>query len=258
MNRLTCIYFSATNTTRSSVDAVAKAINLTPRRNYNLADNPKFRIQDLTPDDVVIVGMPVYGGRLPQYAVEILKNIKGNGATAIAMVVYGNRDYDDALLELCDLLADCDFNIVAAGAFIGQHSIFPKVAKGRPDATDVQKLTQFGLECRDRINRGLPYQTITPKGNRPYKVYNGVPLSPYASIKKCRECDMCGEKCPVGAIDMMNPTDTNKTKCMSCGRCIYVCPHKARYYSGLKYHIISLIFCSSYSKRKEPEWLIAE
>ena len=258
MNHLTCIYFSATSTTRRCVEAVTKAFDLPVKRSYNLADNIMINYTDFTPDDIVIIGMPVYGGRIPEYAVEQLRNLKGNGAPAIAMVIYGNRDYDDALLELYDLLVNAGFNIAATGAFIGQHSIFPKVGTGRPDKSDQEKLAQFGDECRDRINCGLPYASITPKGNRPYKKYGGVPFIPHCNLKKCRECETCAEKCPVGAINSVNMDDTDVTKCMTCGRCIYVCPHRARGYSGFKYIIIGAIFKAAFSKRKEPEWIIAE
>ena len=41
--------------------------------------------------------VPVYGGRVPAIAIQRLRALKGQGGPAIAVVVYGNRAYEDAL-----------------------------------------------------------------------------------------------------------------------------------------------------------------
>ena len=55
-------------------------------------------------NDTVLVALPSYSGRCPEVAIERLKRFRGNGAKAIAMVVYGNRAYEDTLIELSDTL----------------------------------------------------------------------------------------------------------------------------------------------------------
>ena len=124
MTRLTAIYFSATDTTRKCVDEVAKGFDQELSKVINIADNLEVVMPDFTENDVVIIASPVYGGRLPIQVSNALQRLNGNDARAIAIVVYGNRDYDDALLELTDILSAKSFRTVGQGAFIGQHSIF--------------------------------------------------------------------------------------------------------------------------------------
>ena len=258
MNGLTYIYFSATSTTSKCAKAIGKATGLPVNREINIADNHATELPFIESDDVAIIAAPVYSGRLPQPAVDTIKRLKGKGASVIAIVVYGNRDYDDALLELTDMLKKTGFNIIGAGAFIGQHSIFPKVGTNRPDKSDLAVLDEFGKACRKRLDAGKPYDDIETKGNNPYKTPMSVPLHPKCDSHNCNRCSECAIKCPVGAIDKDNPVETDTAKCISCGRCIYVCPRNARNYSGIKYTLIGKVFISSYSKRKEPEWKVAD
>ena len=79
--------------------------------------------------DIVIVGVPVYAGRVPNVLLKYLNTMSGNGALAIAVVLYGNRNYDDALLELKDILEANGFKVIAGGAFIGEHAFSKTLAK---------------------------------------------------------------------------------------------------------------------------------
>lgn len=258
MKRLTYIYFSATGTTSRVARAIGAAMGIPTEREINLADNHSTQLPSFSQDDIAIIACPVYGGRLPQHALPTLNLLRGHEATAIAVVVYGNRDYDDALLELRDILMKRGFKIAGAAAFIGEHSIFPKVATARPDKADMKILEKFGKACRERLEKSSPYSDIEVKGNFPYKKPMGVPLHPKADTGKCNRCGECALKCPSGAIDRNNPSATDNEKCISCGRCIVTCPRDARGYSGLKYAVIGKGFVSLFSKRKEPEWVIAE
>ena len=253
--RLIGIYFSATDTTRKYVRAFSDASNKEIDIEINLADNFSAQLPDIAPEDLVIVAAPVYGGRLPSRVSFRLKELKGNQSKAIAMVVYGNRDYDDALLELTDILSDTDFEVIGAGAFIGRHSIFPKVASSRPDNKDMRALSNFANECLRVIETGEKGE-LKVKGNRPYKKAAGVPLHPSGDSEVCNRCGKCVEKCPVDAIKAEEPYLTDGSICISCGRCIYVCPRHTRKYSGLKYKMIGSVFTAAFSKRKEAEFTV--
>lgn len=258
MRRLTCLFFSATYTTQRCVEAIAESMNMPVSRMINLADHSSMEYVDFREEDVLIVGVPVYGGRIPEMASKALGQLNGFGASAVGVVVYGNRDYDDALLELTDILKNAGFRLLGAGAFIGQHSIFPKVGSGRPDGVDLEKLAEFGAECKARLSKGGEYGVIQVKGKSPYKKYSGVPLHPECDASKCKSCGICVKMCPVGAISAENPEKTDIIKCISCGRCIYVCSQNARMYSGLKYSLANKMFVAGFSKRKEPEWQVAK
>lgn len=258
MGKLFTVFFSATDTTRRSVHFICQGLGAQADTSINIADLKEISFPDLSADDVVVVASPVYSGRLPGEVSDALKHLHGNNAVSIAVAVFGNRDYDDALLELTDILRDNGFRIAGAGAFIGQHSIFPKVGKARPDHSDEQLLIRFGRECKDAIEHGFNPQTLPLiKGHRPYKKAMKVPLFPKTDVTKCIKCGKCASGCPVKAITDKHPYVTDSSRCISCGRCINQCPEGARKHSGIGYAIIGAAFKALFSRRKEPEWVIA-
>lgn len=254
MKQVYTIFFSATETTRCCVGNICRGLGFgdaeTP---INLADDLDAAFPEFKESDVVVIGSPVYGGRLPVRVAEAFNRLKGNGAAAVAAVVFGNRDYDDALLELTDILEAAGFRIAGAGAFIGQHSIFPKVGASRPDDLDVSSLIQFGRECRKVID-SASFAPLSVKGSRPYKNIDGVPLHPKGNESKCVKCGACADACPVDAIPADKPWTTDTSLCITCGRCIHVCPEGARRHSGLMYGLIGSLFRAAFSRRKNPEW----
>lgn len=253
--RVIAIYFSATDTAKKYVDAVVSVFSNVPDVYINLADDMKMPFPKLTSEDIVIIASPVYGGRLPESVASRFMELRGKGAYVIPMVVYGNRDYDDALIELVDITSEDGFNIVGAGAFIGQHSIFPRVAHNRPNETDLKRAVEFATRCKESIlheKRG----NLEVKGNRPYKKIMNVGLTPKVNKKLCTRCGICALNCPAGAINVDDPTKTINEKCISCGKCINHCPHRARKHGGLKYKIIDEIFTRAFSKNKEGEYMI--
>ena len=206
--------------------------------------------------NVAVFAMPVYAGRIPALAAKRLQTVTGNWQKAVVIVVYGNRDYDDALVELGDIVAARGFKVIAAGAFIAQHCIFPKVATGRPDAEDEKKLSAFAdIVSQKIVGEGL-LDLNAIKGNRPYKKAAGVPLHPNVDKQKCNSCGKCATQCPTRAIDLKNPTLTDGKKCMMCCRCINVCPNEARYLGGMLYKIAGWKFIKDNSRRLEPEWFV--
>lgn len=203
---------------------------------------------ELIDGDTVLLISPVYAGRIPAMAADLFRQIDGHGLRAIVAVVYGNRDYDDALLELADIAVNDGFNVIAAGAFIAQHCIFPKVANGRPDASDMTVAADFMKRAKESDK--LDISTI--KGNRPYKRPGAIPLRPQTDENECVSCGVCARECPTGAIDPVTLA-TDKNKCITCCRCIAVCGSHARKFKGVKYATVGKIFCAQNSKRREPE-----
>lgn len=253
--RVTTIYFSATYTTKRVVEAVAKNLSNEVIA-YDITNDEATDEVTVPADELVVVGVPVYAGRVPAMAAERLRRFRGESTPAVVVAVYGNRHYDDAVLELHDIMTEQGFRTVSAGAFIAQHSIFPKVGAGRPDSADKADIERFTRQTARLLMTG--FGGIELPGNRPYKVPGGIPIFPTAS-KKCTSCGACARLCPTGAIDSASPKGVDKTKCIKCGRCIVVCPINARRFYGIKYSLAAARFNSAFAARRENEmWFAVE
>ena len=252
------VYFSATYTTKKIVKMIAGYMGDIVNE-YDITQTAPDDDITFGEDSLLIVGMPVYAGRIPAKTIGALNRFKGNGTPAILVCVYGNRDYDDALLELKDTVESNGFRVISAGVFIAQHSIFPKVGEARPDAKDFDIIKDFAGKSANILSTSATVksiQDISVKGNRPYKKPGKIPLKPKGN-KHCNDCSTCVKLCPVFAIDENNPRKTNNKICISCGRCIVVCPQKARSFGGLLYKIAGSSFVKANLARKEPEVFFA-
>ncbi len=183
-------------------------------------------VQELPLFTPLMAVLPVYGGRLPAVAVERLRNIKGQGQAAVAVVVYGNRAYEDALLELQQELTNCGFTVIAAAAFIAEHSIVRSIAQGRPNVEDKDCAASFAKAVAAKIAAG-DMSPVTVPGNYPYKDLPKMPVVPLTT-EACGGCGRCARICPVGAIPANAPHTTDASKCILCMRCVAVCPRRAR------------------------------
>lgn len=251
--RLNLIYFSATSTTKRIVECIARGIGVLDVRKYDITCGWTDPVH-FSPEECVVMGVPVYAGRIPPVAVEFLKRFTGEDTPVILVCVYGNRDFDDALLELKNLAETNGFRPVSAAAFIGQHSIFPAVGKGRPDEEDERTAVDFGRESMRVLESALlqpVFPLVSVKGSFPYKPVKAVPLTP-RTRRTCNACGVCVSLCPSGAIDRKNPRKTDKVRCMACGRCIFVCPRHARHFGGILYRVIAWKFGQKFTARKQP------
>lgn len=230
MDKIYLIYFSATANTKTILEKIAEGtginditeIDITPLKNRTNADI------DIPKDALVLFGAPVYMGRVQRDALSFIKNIKGQGQNAVALVTYGNRAYEDALLELSDTIFQNDFNVLAAAAFIGQHSFTDKtieIAAGRPDKKDLDTALELGKDIIEKISTNNNGKIQIP-GNRPYKKLQTMPKMTPVKTSKCTNCGTCIAVCPVDAIDKNAVGDKNK--CLVCFACIKYCPNYAR------------------------------
>ena len=197
-------------------------------------------------EDQVLIAMPSFGGRAPAVAIERLKKITGNGAKCTLVCVYGNRAYEDTLVEMEDAAKESGFQVVAAVAAVAEHSIMHQYAAGRPDASDKKQLEQFA----ERI-AGKTKAAVSIPGNRPYRKAGGAGLVPKAG-KRCTKCGLCAERCPVQAIDPASFRADAK-KCIACMRCVKQCPEKARTVNGAMVSIAAMVIKKACSVRKENE-----
>lgn len=223
------IIFSPTGGTEKVAEALGQAWDCRKETVNLLEADRDYGTWDIREDDVCIVAVPSFGGRVPAVAVERLSTMRGNEARTVLVAVYGNRAYEDTLLELEDTLETAGFCCVAAVAAVAEHSIMHQFAMGRPDEADVAELAAFGEKIKTQMEAGdeVEDMAVSVPGNRPYREYSGVPLRPKAD-KTCSRCGLCAAECPVHAIPKENPAKTDEDICISCMRCIKVCPRQAR------------------------------
>lgn len=177
--------------------------------------------------DLIVVAMPVFGGRIPATMAEKLNRLEGNGKKAVTLVVYGNRAYEDALLELNNIMEGRGFCVAASAALVAQHSMAPEIGEGRPDEQDRVEILDFAGKVLDKAENGIENPVKVP-GNYPYKEAMNMPVTPLC-LSSCSQCGACVDACPVGAIERnADGIVTDARKCMLCMACTAVCPDKAR------------------------------
>lgn len=205
----------------------------------------------LTKEDVALIVVPSYSGRVPEIAVKRISRLQGNGAKTVIACVYGNRAYEDTLIELYDIVQKNGFKVIAAVAAVAEHSIARRYAAGRPDEQDRVQLTAFARQISEKLASGIMTEPHIP-GHRPYRKAGAVGIVPKPT-KECINCGICAKKCPVGAIDKTNSRKVDKKACISCMRCVAVCPHAARKVNGLMLFLVNALLKKACSQRKENE-----
>ncbi len=231
IDKISIVYFSPTKTSETIAKTIAQGIGIKNTENINLTNNEISYVAHK--NELTIFAFPVYGGRIPEIAANRLKSIKGDNSSAILVVVYGNRDYDDALLELQDIVSNLGFIPIAGAAFIGEHSYSTKeypIAIGRPDNLDIDKALSFGHTVSNLIKDGYKLgETLLISGKHPYKERSNKPeVAPITIVTECNKCAVCVSLCPTGAIQMEDMPETNPSLCILCCACIKGCPNNAR------------------------------
>ena len=258
------MYFSPTKTTEKAILGIGE--NLSKELKYPLTKinitSSKARMDkySFNNEDILVLGLPVYAGRIPEILEGFVANLKGDKTLAIVVAVYGNRDYDDALLEMKNLLKDNGFDVIAAATFIGEHSFSDKIATGRPDEKDMQFTKMISDKIAEKIlsiknDKGL-VDDLNVKGNLPYKERAKLPPLSQKTTDECIECMLCVENCPVDAINKEDPTKIDQDKCIICCSCIKTCPENAKYIDNENILGLKAMLEKNFMERKEPELFI--
>lgn len=242
------MYFSPTGGTKKVMDILVRELNA---QEIDLSQKEmEYSQYCLNKEDVCYIGVPSYGGRVPEIVLERIKQMKVDGATAIFVIVYGNRHYDDTILELKNTLKECGFQVKAAIAAVAEHSIMRQYGAGRPDETDEKELLEFASKIKNFLEKEHDMKELLVPGNMPYREYKGVPFKPKGG-KNCMKCGACAAQCPVGAIPKNNPSSIEENKCISCMRCVGICPKNARKVSKITLFVASKKMRRVCSKRKK-------
>ena len=274
IKKVWAVFFSATGTTKKTVMEIADVIARELDAEQGVYDFtlPVNRMNGLnfTAEDLVVFGTPVYAGRVPNVLLKYLTTIEGNGAAAVPVVLYGNRNYDDALVELRDILETRRFHTVAAAALIGEHSFSTILAKGRPDAMDFESLHKFSAEVAEKLKAladTYGMQPVPVKGTPfPYDGYyqprdrKGKPVD----IRKvtpntnsdCNDCKICADVCPMGSINRENVKELIGI-CIKCCACIKQCPMQAKRFEDAAYLYHQHELEEGFVRRAEPEYFFA-
>ncbi len=223
INQVELYYFSPTGGTKKAANIFCEGM----AENVKLIDLGVKEETRQPEGDVVVIAAPVFGGRIPGVVSEKISKIDGKGKKVVTLVVFGNRAYEDALLELNDVSEKCGFQVIASAALIAQHSMAPEVGKGRPDAKDEEVILDFAKKVLDKIENGSGDKVEVP-GNRPYKDEMNMPAAPI-SLDACNHCGVCASYCPVDAIKIDGDNvSTDIGKCILCMACVAQCPAHAR------------------------------
>lgn len=252
--KVQAMYFSPTKTTEQVVTTLSHQFDK-PIRKLNITSKTnREKAYEFNSKNLAIIGVPVYAGRIPKIMENYFKTLDGNNTPTVIIALYGNRDYDDALLEMRDILNDQNFNVIAAGAFIGQHSYTRKVANNRPDAKDLEVVASFAQDILEKLKNDSNESLLAVKGKHPYRERKSCEIFAPETSNMCIHCGLCATDCPVQVIDYDDVSNIDAENCLHCCRCIQVCPTQAKkfdhpFIKGLVNQLINN--CGDI--RKEPE-----
>ncbi|EOS39018.1 hypothetical protein C808_02335 [Lachnospiraceae bacterium M18-1] len=204
-------------------------------------------------NSLVLIAMPSFGGVAPQLALNRLAMVRGNESKCVIVAVYGNRAYEDTLAQMEDYAEKAGVQVIAAISAVAEHSIIHKYAAGRPNFENCEELKKFGNQILEKAVSDRCSKPYIP-GNRPYKKA-GTGMIPKAD-SSCTFCGLCAQKCPAEAISKDNLKMSDKNKCISCMRCVSICPTYARKVSGFMTLVASAAIKKACSVEKTNELYI--
>ena len=270
------VYFSPNINTAKVVTQIGNSMDIDGQVPIHLdSTNPNSRIEPYVFEEgeLAIFGFPTYAGKLPNKILPFIKDIKGNGALAVAVVTYGNRSYDNSLAELVASLQSSGFRVISGVAVPCQHAFSDKLAKGRPDNEDMARLGEMAGIISEKVRSIIegksevaplmvpgdpdaPYYTPLGMDGEPAKFLKATPKT---DPSKCNKCGACSRLCPMGSIhkeDHMTITGV----CIKCQACVNKCPREAKYFDDPSFlsHVEMLEFnyCDEKTGRREIELFV--
>ena len=265
------LYYSATGNTKKTVktiaDTLAEKLSVPVHEiDFTLPDMRSAK-QIFHPQALAVIGAPVYAGRIPNKILPYYQTqLTGNGALALPVVTYGNRAFDDALMELNNELKAHGFHTIAGAAVPAEHAFSRQLASGRPDPDDCETLSAFAADIALKILSvgQLPDTPLSVPGNHPVSNYyrplglDGSPAvflkaKPKTWLQQCNDCKICAENCPMGSISFEHPELVTGI-CIKCQSCIRKCPAGAKYFDDPAFLSHVKMLEKNYRTRREMEF----
>ena len=270
LKKVWAVYFSGTGTTRRTVERIAGDIAARLGLPVQSVDFSRSALRQETlrfsDTHLVVFGTPVYAGRVPNVLLPFLQEkVVGGGALAVPVVLFGNRNYDDALMELRNILIADGLHPIAAGAFVGEHSFSRVLGQGRPNAEDTAQMDRFAARTAELVSglESAPQNPVAVGGREPIRPYytprdrHGNPINilkvkPKTDMTKCGNCGWCAAHCPMGSIDPDDPSQVPGT-CIKCQRCVRKCTKHAKYFDDPAFLSHVAMLEQNFTEPKENE-----
>ena len=191
----------------------------------------------------------------------------------MVVVVYGNRNFKRAAVQLSDFLRERGFLTVAAAAFVGEHSYSTEqspIAVGRPLVEDANDAHRFGQLVKQKLAEGVTSVDVATlqcpdsgeanvkafvefvKGYQASQAANPVKLLPITDEDKCVMCGVCVDVCPMEAINREDVSQVDPALCIKCCACVKECPKEAKTLNSPFAPMLS----KHYSLPKPNVWII--
>ena len=266
------VFYSATGNTEEVVTAIAEKIaeklgGSMEICNFTLPGG-RTEAQTYAPSELVVFGTPVYAGRVPNKMLPVVQNnFKGEGALAVPVVTFGNRNFDNGLIELRNELENNGFHTIAGAGFAVSHVFSDKIAPGRPDEADREIMMQFAEAVAEKVEKmeEIP-APIEVRGEDPVGTYytplgtDGKPAvflkaKPKTRPEDCDSCGICVEACPMGSISREDPKEVPGI-CIKCQACVKKCPTNAKYFDDPAFLSHIAMLEQNYTRRAEAEIFI--
>ena len=255
IKKVGAVYFSGTGTTEKTVRRIAAGMAQALDAELAVYDftTPSARQRELRfgAEELAVLGVPVYAGRVPNVLLPYLtKQLHGGGALAVPVVLFGNRNFDDGLIELLIILTEDGFMPVAGGAFVGEHAFSRTLGAGRPNGDDLAEMAAFARRAAEKVTAltAAPAEPVAVWGETPIRPYytprdrHGNPINilkvkPKTDMGRCGGCGLCAARCPMGSIDLADVSQVTGI-CIKCCACVKGCPAEAKYFddAGYLYH----------------------
>ncbi|MCC8122825.1 MAG: EFR1 family ferrodoxin [Oscillospiraceae bacterium] len=248
------VYFSPTNTTKEIAKKVANNLSGSAKE-FDITNRNDSLSFDK--NDFVIIAIPVYSGRVPALAAKFFSSMRGEKTPAALIATFGNRHYDDSLLELKTIVQTNGFMVIAAAAFVTEHSVVQKFGTGRPNAEDCKEINKFSDLLTSKLKSwdATSHIDLRVKGNPNYRKYQTIPIKPHTT-SSCVKCGLCAKMCPAGAIPSDELQKMDNYKCITCMRCVRICPQKAREFYKIEKFIAEKSLVKLCREYKYPEIFI--